>query len=126
MSGTFLLHRNSNNILSVGFNNILSLLEYRNKKRALCVGAPADMVAYVWNQWLKTSSMSRARKPQYQRRFSMPRMASRPAVDSLKQGPTQAVSCRMHTRQITKTAWKAEAYWHGCPSSVRGGLDRTA
>ena len=45
------------------------------------------MVAYIWNQWLKMSSMSSARKPQYQRRFSMPKIASRPAVDSL--GRTQ-------------------------------------
>ena len=64
------------------------------EQATLCVEAPAAMVAYIWNQWLKMSSMSSARKPQYHWRFSMPRMASSPAVDSL---PPQMCTAQLHT-----------------------------
>ena len=53
------------------------------KKATLCVAAPAARVAYIWNQWLKMSSMSSARKQKYHCLFRMPSTARRPAVESL-------------------------------------------
>ena len=50
----------------------------------LCVAAPDTRLAYIWNQWLNTSSISSARKQKCQRGCSTPSVASRPAVASLR------------------------------------------
>ena len=55
----------------------------RVKQATLCVAAPAARVAYIWNQWLKMSSMSSSRKQKYHCLFRMPSTAKRPAVESL-------------------------------------------
>lgn len=59
------------------------------------------MVAYIWNQWLKMSSMSNARNPKYQRGLSIPKMARSPAVDSLLSAQTDPLP-QPNVLQITQ------------------------
>ena len=53
-------------------------------KFTLWVTAPATREAYIWNQWLKMSSINSARKAKCQRTYSIPSTVRSPAVDSLQ------------------------------------------